>query len=95
VADAPTRVASTKTSITVEWQRAADGGSPVTGYRLYKILVETGAETLAYDGQGIPSASSTRVDGLLEGAYYQYRVTAINRVGEGSKSPLTGQLIAA
>lgn len=48
-----------------------------------------------YDGTGIPTVSSTRVDGLKEGEYYQYRVSAINRVGEGPKSELSAKFIAA
>ena len=95
VTAAPARVTSTRNSITVQWQLAVDGGSPVTGYRLYQVQVRTGAETLVYDGKGVPTVSSMRVNDLAEGSYYQYRVAAINRVSEGAKSPLSAQLIAA
>lgn len=37
----------------------------------------------------MPTVSSLTVDGLLEGEWYQYRVSAINRVGEGPLSPLS------
>jgi hypothetical protein len=53
--------------------------------------VRTGTEALVYDGAGIPTVTSTRVEGLEEGEFYQYRVSAINRVGEGAKSPLSDQ----
>jgi hypothetical protein len=95
VTAAPTKVSSTRTSITVEWQLASTGGSPITGYRLYSVRVKTGEETLAYDGQHIPTVSSMKVSALREGEYYRFRVAAINRVGEGPKSPLSAQLIAA
>lgn len=72
-----------------------DGGTPITGYRLYQIDVKTGAETLAYDGTDIPTVSSTRVEGLDEGDWYQYSVAAINRVGEGTKSPYSEEFISS
>jgi hypothetical protein len=53
------------------------------------VFVKTGAETLVYDGSGIPTVSSMLVAGLIEGELYQYRASAINRVGEGAKSPLS------
>lgn len=70
VASAPVRVASSRTSVTVTWQLTSEGGSPMSGYRLYQVPVKTGAETLVYDGTGIPTVSSARVDGLDEGDYY-------------------------
>jgi hypothetical protein len=95
VDDAPTRVTSTRNSITIEWVLSDDGGTPITGYRLYQTYVKTGEQSLIYDGTDIPTVSSTRVEGLEEGAYYQYSVAAINRVGEGPQSPLSEQLISA
>lgn len=71
------------------WELSDDGGSPITGYRLYVAPVRTGSETLAYDGAGIPTVSRKVVEGLEEGEYYRFRVSALNRVGEGSKSPLS------
>ena len=88
-------MSSTRNSLTVSWVLSNDGGSPITGYRLYQTPVRTGTETLVYDGADIPTVSSTMIMGLAEGDYYQYRVSAINRVGEGAKSPLSTQLIAA
>jgi len=95
IAAAPARLTSTRSSVTVTWQLTSDGGSPITGYRLYQVPVRTGTEVLVYDGAGIPTVSSTRVEDLEEGEYYQYRVSAINRAGEGAKSPLSAQFIAA
>jgi hypothetical protein len=95
VSSAPTRVTSARNSITVEWVISDDGGTPITGYRLYQIDVKTGAETLAYDGTDMPTVSSARVEGLDEGDWYQYSVAAINRVGEGSQSPYSIEFISS
>ena len=82
-----TEVSSTRDSITVQWALSDDGGSQISGYRLYQTDYATGIETLAYDGTLNPLATSYRVTGLTEGAWYQFRVAAINRAGEGEKSP--------
>jgi hypothetical protein len=95
VTAAPLRVDSSRSSITVSWQLAADGGSPITGYRLYQTPVLTGTEVLIYDGSGLPTVSSTKVTGLTEGSIYRYRASAINRAGEGAKSPVSALLAAA
>jgi titin len=91
---APSRLASTRNSLTVGWPQGSDGGSPISGYRLYQVTVRTGAESLAYDGARIPTVTSTLVGDLEEGEYYRFRVAAINRVGEGEKSPLSGAFVA-
>ncbi|MGH2455594.1 MAG: S8 family serine peptidase [Candidatus Limnocylindria bacterium] len=60
-----------------------DGGSPVTGYRVYR-RVGAGTETL----RATTSAGETFwVDfGLTNGTSYTYRVTALNAAGEGAYS---------
>jgi hypothetical protein len=35
VTNAPSKVSSTRNSITVEWLFTSEGGTPITGYRLY------------------------------------------------------------
>ena len=55
----------------------------------------SGGEYLVYDGNRIPTVSSMQVGGLEPGHKYTYRVTALNRVGEGVKSPLSEVMIAA
>jgi c-di-GMP-binding flagellar brake protein YcgR len=57
--------------------------------------VRTGNETVAYDGSHIPSATSVNITNLTSGEYYKFRVTAINRAGEGEKSPITTSVISA
>ena len=55
----------------------------------------SGGEYLVYDGNHIPTVSSMQVSGLEAGHKYTYQVTALNRVGEGAKSPHSEVMIAA
>ena len=79
----------------MKWQLGSDGGSPLTGYKLYQTNTTSGGESVIYDGRNIPTVSSHEIKGLTSGHEYQYRVTAINRVGEGGFSPLSQIIIAA
>ena len=68
--------------VTLSWAApASDGGSPVTGYDLYA------GTTADFHGRA-PVAKVTgtvvTVTGLVNGTTYYFRVTAVNRVGEGS-----------
>lgn len=70
-------------SIVVTWSAPAhSGGYPVTGYRLYKG-VEPGAEIMLSDLGMLFSY----IDGnVTKGITYYYRVSAVNKHGEGSLS---------
>jgi hypothetical protein len=74
---------------------SSDGGSVITGYRLYQTNVTTGGEYLAYDGSSIPTVTSFMVTGLISGNRYQFRATSINRVDESAKSPISVVILAA
>ena len=87
--------ASTSSTITVSWQLASDGGSPLTGYKLYQTNVTTGGVFLVYDGTNIPTVSSHKVKNLTPGHLYAYQVSALNRVGEGDKSPISNDFYSA
>jgi predicted phage tail protein len=70
--------------VTLKWATpASDGGSPVTGYDLYV------GTTANFNGT-VPLAKVTSntvtVTGLANGATYYFRVTAVNKVGEGPAS---------
>ena len=95
VSQAPTKVDSSETSITASWQLDSDGGSVITGYKLYQTNVTTGGEYLVYDGSNIPTVSSQQVKGLQAGHKYKYRVAALNRVGEGERSPYSDAFVSA
>lgn len=50
---------------------------------------------MIYDGTNIPTVTSTVINNLVAGDQYMYRVTGINRVGEGNKSPYSAVIMAA
>ena len=82
---APPLLVATKDgdAASLTWSIPDDGGSPITGYRLYRG-VEGGAESLL-------SSFSLDVNSFVDndagtGNYY-YRVTASNANGEGASSP--------
>ncbi len=60
----------------------SNGGSVITGYKLYQTNVTTGGEFVVYDGTNIPTVTSANIYFVLAGHSYKYRVIAINRVGE-------------
>lgn len=67
-------------AVNLAWSIPDDGGSPITGYRLYRG-VEGGAETTiaTFD-------INSYVDNETGGATFYYRVTALNANGEGTSS---------
>lgn len=75
--------------MTVEWEEPEyDGGSPVTGYWLEKKET-TSKRWTKVNRNPIrirPLGVSHVVTGLLEGATYQFRVSAINAAGCGLPS---------
>src|SRR5688572_12312521 len=82
---APPQLVATRDgdSVNVAWSIPDDGGSPITGYRLYRG-VDGGAETIvATFGADINGYT----DNNAAGATFYYRVSALNANGEGSSSP--------
>ena len=59
-----------------------DGGSPVTGYRVYRGTVP-GNETILSTLENVLTFTDT---GLTNGVTYYYRVSALNAIGEGPRS---------
>jgi hypothetical protein len=70
-------------AVSLAWSIPDDGGSPITGYRLYRG-VEGGSESLLTSFS--PDVNSF-TDSNAGGASYYYRVTASNANGEGTSSP--------
>ncbi len=61
---------------------ASDGGSPITGYAIYRAT-SSGAETLLTT---VGVVTSYTDPGLTNGTTYYYQVAARNAIGEGSRS---------
>jgi fibronectin type 3 domain-containing protein len=83
VPGAPTLAATGGNAVVhLSWTVPADGGSPITGYGLYRGTA-SGAETLLTTVGAGASFDDTTV---TNGTTYFYEVTALNAVGEGSRS---------
>lgn len=69
-------------SIHLSWSAPPDGGSPITGYRIYRGT-STDAATLYATLGAVDAFDDTAV---VEGTSYVYRITALNAFGEGPPS---------
>lgn len=67
--------------ISLSWPPAADGGTPVTSYRVY-AADDSGDFALVMDGNRLNFTESALGDGHAR----RYRVAAVNLVGEGEPS---------
>src|SRR3954451_12280572 len=85
---APTSFTATtaagKTGISLSWKApSTDGGSPVTGYRIYRGTA-SGSESFLVS-VGLTTTSFTDASVAHKIRYY-YRLTAVNGVGEGASA---------
>jgi predicted phage tail protein len=86
VPGAPTGLTATRgnAQVILSWAApASDGGSKVTGYDLY---VGTTADLSGNAPVARVSGTVVTVTNLINGTTYYFRVTAVNRVGEGRPS---------
>ena len=83
---APTEVsaAAGNASVTLKWSEPANGGSPITRYRITPYIggVAQQATTLT----GSPPATGTTLTGLTNGTSYTFTVKAANALGFGPES---------
>lgn len=81
-----------KDFVDLAWKRPEqDGGSPITGYVVEKKDKYGDWEKCAEVDADTPNA---KIDGLIEGLPYEFRVVAINKGGKGEPSNSTGPHIA-
>ena len=78
-------------SIVVTWAAPSNGGSPITGYKLYRgasagsvSLYQTLGNVLTYDDTAVTA-----------GTEYFYKVTAVNAIGESAQSSADSAAVAA
>ncbi|XP_077162542.1 cell adhesion molecule-related/down-regulated by oncogenes [Paroedura picta] len=84
--DRPTISTASETSVYVTWIPRANGGSPITAFKVeYKLLSKSGDWKVAADNIS-PSKLSVEVRYLEPGATYKFRVIAINNYGESPRS---------
>jgi ELWxxDGT repeat protein len=83
----PTAVSATASNgaATVTWTApASDGGSPVTDYLLERS--SDGGATWQSVADGVSTATTANVPGLVNGTTYRFRVAAVNGAGTGAWS---------
>ncbi|KAA9084117.1 fibronectin type III domain-containing protein [Microbacterium radiodurans] len=80
---APTIGEVTTTSVALTWSAPADGGSPITGYR-----VEVFEKDAATPVRTVPlgNVRAQTIGGLTPGIAYEVSVSAVNAVGVGAAS---------
>ncbi len=69
--------------VSLAWTKPADGGSPITAYRIYRA---TGPGSSVVLTTVTGSATTYRDTGARRGTTYTYTVTATNMIGEGATS---------
>ena len=85
------RTTSTKTSITVAWNKSIDTELPaglITGYHLYMDNGLRGDFELVYNGEGVPTVRSFEASGLVTGLPYRFHVVAFNHVGQSPQGDI-------
>ncbi|XP_041030178.1 cell adhesion molecule-related/down-regulated by oncogenes isoform X2 [Carcharodon carcharias] len=84
--DRPTISTASETSVYVTWIPRANGGSPITSFKVeYKRMGRNSDWLVAADSIS-PSKLSVEVRSLEPGAAYKFRVIAINAYGESPRS---------
>jgi Fibronectin type III domain len=79
--------------VNVSWSPpSSDGGSPITGYRVYRGATSDTATMAPLTTLG--NVTSFKDTSTSRGATYFYAVSAINAVGEGAKSPASAAVRA-
>jgi len=66
------------------------GAAPLTGYKVYKRQVVVGPAGSYDSGTMYDTSRTAYFTGLLRGQSYQYQVSAVNAIGEGPKSLVSG-----
>ncbi|XP_018079736.1 cell adhesion molecule-related/down-regulated by oncogenes isoform X5 [Xenopus laevis] len=85
--DRPTISTASETSVYVTWIPRANGGSPITSFKVeYK---RTGGHWNAAAENIPPSKLSVEVSNLEPGGLYKFRVIAINNYGESRRSTVS------
>lgn len=78
--------------VKLSWKKPeSDGGAPITGYVIEKKDKYGDWEKAAEVGGDVTAG---RVDGLVEGQTYEFRVRAVNKGGQGEASDATGPHLA-
>jgi hypothetical protein len=89
---APTVVPANGKGVSVSWSAPDNGGSPITGYKLYRgTSSDTSAMGLVATLGNLTSYKDTST---TRGGMYWYAVSAVNAIGEGARSTAGGPVQA-
>jgi hypothetical protein len=89
---APTNLIATpgNARVILTWQApASDGGSPITGYKLYRSATSGGTYSLIAS----PTALTYTDTGLTNGQTYWYKMSAVNAIGVGVNCTAVSALV--
>jgi hypothetical protein len=84
VPDAPTAVAGDGQA-NVSWSAPADGGTPITGYKVTPYIGSAAQTPTVVSGS--PAPTTATINGLTNGTTYTFTVSATNAVGTSGESP--------
>jgi hypothetical protein len=91
--EAPTISDVHKVGCTVSWQPPKeDGGTPITGYHVERHL--TTSDRWLKVNTGAVTELTYKVNDLVEGSEYEFRVSAENKVGVGPPSSPSKPFVA-
>jgi fibronectin type 3 domain-containing protein len=79
----PGSVSVGDSSVTLTWITPGSGGSPITGFKIYRGTSSNGETLLTTVAGDVTQFTDT---GLTNGTTYYYKVSAVNAVGEGPQS---------
>jgi hypothetical protein len=81
---------STTASIELQWRPSFDtGGVPIVGYKLYMIHIQTGIQSIAYNGATDATLTDYVVSNLVLNDDYTFWVTALNPLESIPSSTVT------
>ncbi len=98
IPDAPANVTVARDgdgSAAVTWSAPADGGDPITGYVLEWSTDGGTTWSAPLDSALSDPATAASVTGLTDGTSYRFQVAAINSVGTGAFSDVSGAVTPA
>jgi hypothetical protein len=73
---------SSRPTNVLSWKAPFDGGSPITGYRLYRKTSASAYSLLA----SLSATATSYTDKVKPKTAYTYKLTAVNANGEGAAS---------
>jgi len=73
---------SSKTALTVSWDKSADPSLPITGYLLKVTKFGSKDYQTIFDGANLPTQTQFTYNGVITGSMYTFIVIALNYNGQ-------------